>query len=192
MSDRLDVVKPYKAFVSCSLRDEDQAFNSVVESILRERNIEPFGTVGKHFAAPEGVAESMRRNIPLADMVVIIATPRYLQQDLKSGKFSHGLSEMVHIETGMAFALKKPVVVFVQKGTNIGNFLPGITQYIELENETFDLNTKVDLIEKLLASAVTFIRKVREEQNFSLWAKVILWAFAIYGFYKVIKKFFKK
>jgi hypothetical protein len=191
MANAPELLKPVKAFVSCSLREEDQSFNSFVEGILRRNNIEPFGTVGKHSAAPESVAESMRKNIPEADMVVIIATPRYLQQDLKTGKLSHGLSEMVHVETGMAFALKKPVVVFVQKGTNIGNFLPGITQYIELEGAAVELDGKKDLIGKLLETALTFIKGIKQKQDASAWQRFVLWVLAIYGGYKLLRKLFR-
>jgi hypothetical protein len=57
-----------KAFVSCSLRAEDEPFIELVENILRNHNILPFGTVGKYSAAPENPAESMRKNIPEADL----------------------------------------------------------------------------------------------------------------------------
>jgi hypothetical protein len=153
-----DTPKP-KAFISCSLRNEDKPFIDIVEEILRKHGIEPFGTVGKYTAAPENPAESMKRNIPLADLVVIIATPRYSQRDLKTGNVTSGLSEMVHVETGMAFAMEKPVVLFVKEGTNVGTFLPNITQYIILNGQENDLIDKYALIYSLLNNAYSLIKK---------------------------------
>ena len=117
-----------KAYVSCSLRQEDKPFVDFVESILRENGIEPFGTVGKYSAAPMNPTELMRENIALADITVIIATKRYEQKDILSGKVTYGPSEMIHAEVAMSFMANKPVVVIAQKGTDVGNFTPNFTQ----------------------------------------------------------------
>lgn len=193
MNNQVKVIPPLaKAFISCSLREEDREFNDQVESLLKQHNIEPFGTVGKYSVSPESIAESMKKNIPLADLVVIIATPRYLQKDLKSDVISQGLSEMVHVETGIAYALNKPVVVFVQKDTNIGNFLPGITQYIELDKLESELDKKLYLIQDLLNNALAIIKKMKASQETSAWKNLLLWVFAIIGGLKVLKEFFRK
>ena len=118
-----------KAFVSSSLRNEDKIFVEYVCKLLKAYNIQPFGTVGMFSASPENPITLMNRNIHLADFVVICATPRYIQKDIKTGKISKGLSEMIHIETGMAIAHGKPVVVFVKEGTDVGNALPNVTRY---------------------------------------------------------------
>ncbi|GAB5566109.1 MAG: hypothetical protein Wins2KO_31720 [Winogradskyella sp.] len=141
------------AFVSCSLRDEDKSFIQLVEDILIHHKLKPTGTIGRHSAAPLNIAEHMKENIPKADLVVIVATPRYMQKDLKTGKKSYGLSEMVHVEAGMAYMANKPVVVFVQEGTNVGNFLPNMTQYIILNGKQDDLDNKWRLINSLLNNA---------------------------------------
>lgn len=109
-----------KAFVSCSLRTEDQQFVDYICRILRAFQIEPFGTVGKFSASPENPIELMQKNIPEADFVVICATPRYIQTDIKTGKETKGLSEMIHVETGMAIAHKNLLLYLLKKAPILG------------------------------------------------------------------------
>lgn len=155
-----------KAFVSCSLRGEDRPFVDFVCSILESYHIKPFGTVGKLYAAPENPVVSMDKNINNADIVVICATPRYIQQDIQNGKESQGLSEMIHVETGMAYAHDKPVVVFVEKGTNVGSAIPNMTQYVELTGAEEDFKENESLITSLLNQAYRcYINKRNQRQK---------------------------
>ena len=202
---------PAKAFVSCDLKEEDKPFVDYIENILRKYNIEPFGTVGRYSASPENPAVLMKKNIPFADIVVICVTPRYLQKDLKTGKVSHGFSEMILIETAIAYANNKPVVVFVQEGTDVGKFIPNITQYITLNGHSDDFAKKQHLIDSLLISAYTKAKdikqkteetrkKLNESKGRIEVVKVIVAALviisvvvlAIYGFYTLINNKFKK
>lgn len=169
------------AFLSCSLRQEDRPFIEYVERILIAHKIQPIGTVGLFSAAPTNTAEHMKKNIPLADFVVIVATPRYLQKDLKTGKLSYGLSEMVHVETGMAYMANKPVVVFVQEGTEVGSFLPNVTQYIVLNGRQDDLQLKWTLINSLIRNAYNIVRQIKEQDaNKSFW-NALTTGLAIFG-----------
>ncbi len=181
-----------KAFVSCSLRPEDEKFVNFICKILRAYNIEPFGTVGKFSASPENPIALMNKNIPLSDFVVIVATPRYLQKDLSTGKFSYGLSEMVHIETGMAIAHGKPVIAFVQEGTNIGNALPNITQYVVLKEEKKDLESKQSIIFSLLNNAFKFVKKIKNERSMQNTSNLILTSLATFGVIKLCEIIFKE
>lgn len=169
------------AFVSCSLREEDKPFIEMVENILDQHRIQPFGTVGRYSAAPINPAEHMKQNIPLADIVVIVATPRYLQKDLQTGQVSYGLSEMVHVETGMAYMSGKPVVVFVQKGTHVGSFIPNISQYIILNGEPVDIQEKWSLINNLLGNAYDIVRKIKENQSSKAFGNFLKTGLAIWG-----------
>ena len=188
-----------RAFVSCSLRGEDRPFVDFVCSILESYHIKPFGTVGKLYAAPENPVVSMDKNINNADIVVICATPRYIQQDIHNGKESQGLSEMIHVETGIAYAHDKPVVAFVEKGTNVGSAIPNITQYVELTGAEEDYNEKKDLVYSLLNNAYKrfrdkYIRRqnmsaaiARDKDNAEMWAtigKVAVLGLAIYAVIK--------
>ena len=174
------------AFLSCSLRPEDRPFVNYVEQILKQHNIQPIGTVGHFSAAPTSTAKHMKKNIPLADFVVIVATPRYIQKDINSGKTSHGLSEMVHVETGMAYMANKPVVVFVQEGTNVGSFLPTITQYITLNGQEVDLHNKWTLINSLIKHAYDIVEQIKSESaNKSFW-KTLTTGLAIVGGISII------
>lgn len=146
-------IQPITAFISCSLHPNDRPFVDLIERILKSFYIEPTGTVGRHTVAATNPAISMRQNIPLANMVVIVATPRHLQQDLFNGASSHTISEMLHVEAGMAYMEGKPVVVFVQKGTNPGNFITNITQYITIDGSQADLEANWPRISSLLNDA---------------------------------------
>ena len=159
-----------KAFVSCSLRKEDKPFVDFVCSILEAYHIQPFGTVGKLYAAPENTITSMNKNIEAADIVVICATPRYIQQDIQIKDVSNGLSEMIHVETGKAIAHDKPVVAFVEKGTNVGKVLPNVTQYVELTGEEGDFKDKKNLIYALLNNAYLCFKNklIRKRKEFAV------------------------
>jgi hypothetical protein len=181
-----------RAFVSCSLRQEDKPFVDYIERILKSHNIEPFGTVGKFSASPENPAILMKKNIPFADFVVICATPRYLQKDLHTGKVSYGLSEMIHIETGIAYANDKPVVVFVQEGTNVGTFIPNITQYITLNGKSDDFSIKRQLIFDLLNTAYLIAIGLKNKKVLKTVGKVVVGGLAVYGGIKLLQAIFGK
>ncbi len=187
-----DIKKKYaaRAFVSCSLRPEDENFVNYVCRILDFHNIQAFGTVGKFSASPENPIALMNKNIPLADFVVIVATPRYLQKDLATGKITHGLSEMVHVETGMAIAHGKPVVLFVQEGTHIGNALPNITQYVVLNGQRTDFDAKRKLIFSLLNNAYLFVQKIKSDNTLKSVGKVAVGGLAVYGGIKLLQAIF--
>lgn len=178
-----------KAFVSCSLREEDARFVQHIESILREHKVEPFGTVGRHAAAPENPVETMKKHIAEADIVVVCVTPRYLQKDLKSGKVGQGLPEMIHIETGMALANGKPVLGFVLEGTEPGPVFQSITQYIVLNGSDSDYANKKILISSLIEEArkATNARVAKE-----VAATVAIGGLATYGGIKLLQRFFGK
>lgn len=180
-----------RAFVSCSLRPEDENFVNYVCRILDSHNIEPYGTVGKFTASPENPIALMNKNIPLADFIVICATRRYLQKDLKTGAVSYGFSEMVHFETGMAVAHGKPVVVFVQEGTNVGSVLPNITQYITLNGRPEDFTAKKELIYSLLNNAYQFVLKVKNDKTLKTVGKVAVGGLAVYGSIKLLQAIFE-
>ncbi len=176
-----------KAFLSCSLRIEDKPFVDFIDRILRAYSIEPFGTVGKFSAAPTNTADLMKKNIPLADFVVIAATPRYFQKDLKGDKTNLAISEMLHVESGMAFMADKPLVVFVQEGTNVGNFIPTVTQYITLNGKQSDINEKWQLIGVLLNNTYVIVRQRKEQEaNKSFW-NAITNGLALWGGLKIIE-----
>jgi hypothetical protein len=181
-----------KAFISCSLHEEDKEFIDLVCNILIAHKILPFGTVGKFSASPENPIELMKTNIPLSDLVVICATPRYFQVDLMTGKKSYGLSEMVHVEAGIAIANNKPVVVIVQEGTDIGKALPNITQYIELNGKKDDYDSKKPLIKSLLSNAKKLVYNINYEKSIQLIIRIIIAILAIYGAIKLFQSFLGK
>lgn len=188
------------AFVSGSLSEEDKPFLDCICKELNANNIKPIGTVGKFSAAPENPIESMKKNIEEADFFVLCATPRYTQKDLHNKTEHKGLSESLHTETGMAIALEKPIIAFVQKGTDVGSVIPKITQYIELTGTEDDFKEKKNLISSLFDNAHKRIRKNSlpkkdtpitieyNKENTEMWAtfgKVAFFAIAIFLIFKI-------
>ncbi len=135
------------------------------------------------------IAEHMRQNIPLVDFIVIVATPRYIQKDIKTGNKSLGLSEMVHVEAGMAYMAKKPVLAFVQEGTNGGNFLPNVTQYITLNGRNEDLKNKWELINDLIRNTFGIIQEIKKQVADKSFLNALTTGLAIFGGYKLFQSF---
>lgn len=69
---------------------------------------------------------------------------------------------MIHVETDMAYMAGKPVVAFVQEGTDVGNFLPNVTQYIILNGQQADLSSKWSLINSLILNAYGIVRQIKD------------------------------
>ncbi len=78
------------------------------------------------------------------------------------------MSEMLHTEVGMAVAMDRPVLAFVRKGTEVGNFLPQAVQYITLNpTDNSDLQTQWPLISNYCRSALSIIqaRWLQDDRN---------------------------
>lgn len=178
------------AFVSCSLRIEDKKFVDYICRILKAHKINTFGTVGKFSAAPENPVVTMQKNIDSADIVVICATPRYLQKDVKSGKESKGISEMIHVEAGMAMAKNKPLIVFVEEGTDVGSAIPSVTQYITLNGQKDDFIEKKNLIYSLLNSAYCHVQSFKDKKTQDKIGTILVAGLAIYGGVKLVEFIF--
>ncbi len=170
-----------KAFVSCSLRPTDLPFVNLVANILRYYQIFPFGTVGLHEASTDNPTALMKKNIEESDFVVVVATKRYITKDNDSGKESNMLSEMIHTEAGIAFANSKPVVVFVEEGTNVGNFIPNITQYITLDGTQPNLDSQRNLIISLLNDAYQKSQEIKRKENWKGLGNFTLGILAVLG-----------
>jgi hypothetical protein len=170
-----------KAFVSCSLRHEDKTFVDFVESILLSNGIEPFGTVGRYSASPTNPVQLMKENIHLADIAVIIATPRYEQKDVSSGIIKHGPSEMIHSEAVMAYMANKPVVVIAKDGTDVGGFIPNITQFIILDGSLEDYYSKRLLLQSLLLNACEISRNAKDNEVSREFRDFIIKGLAVIG-----------
>ena len=70
-----------------------------------------------------------------------------LQDIYDREKTRKGISEMLHVEVGMAIATGRPILAFVLEGTDVGSFLPQTVQYITLRmNDRDDVKSKWPLI----------------------------------------------
>lgn len=169
------------AFISCSLRQEDRAFVQLVAKVLKSYGLTPFGTIGLFDVRAESIVTSMKSNIQAADLIVVVATPRYVQKDLHNGSEAQGLSEMIHTEVGMAIASHKPVIAFVQEGTEPSGIIPSITQYIVLKNDIEDVRNKIEQIAALLRNVVTVVFNNRQRANSKELSTLITTGLAFVG-----------
>ena len=183
-----------RAFISCSLRPEDKPFVDFVEAITRSFGFQPMGTVGKYTAAPMPIWEQMRDGIQSADCIVLAATPRYIQQDIYDRKQTgRGISEMLHVEVGMAVATERPILAFVLEGTDVGSFLPQTVQYIILRpNDKADLQAKWPLIANYFRSALAIIQERWRRENRNDLLKCVGTILATIGAATIIDSFFRR
>lgn len=162
-----------RAFISCSLRREDGEFVDVIAAITGRFGFEAVGTVGKYEAAPKPIWEQMKEGIRAADCIVLVATPRYVQQDIRDRETTHrGISELLHVEVGMAVMADRPILAFVQEGTNVGAFLPAAVQYVELRGDRADLEGKWPMIVRYFENALGMIRERWRIENRADWANL--------------------
>ncbi len=174
-------------FVSCSLRSNDKEFIDLVSNILSHFNFNPFGTVGLYDASTDNPIVLMENNIEKCDFVVIAATKRYLTKDTHNNKKSNTLSEMIHAEAGMAFGKSKPIVVFVEEGTNVGNFIPNVTQYITLDKTQENLDSQYNLIVALLSNALHKAQAIKRQKSWKELGSLALKGLAIFGGLKLLE-----
>lgn len=174
-------------FISCSLREEDKPFIDFIVRILKAFRILPIGTVGMFSAAPLNPTELMKINIPKADFVVVVATPRYIQKEIKAENTKLAISEMLQVESAMAYMADKPLVVFVKEGTEVGHFIENVTQYITLNGKQTDLEEKWKLIGELLYNTYETVRIMSEQKDNKFFLNRIIHALALYGGFKFLK-----
>ena len=157
-----------------------------MSNILSHFNFNPFGTVGLYDASTDNPVVLMKNNIDNCDFVVIAATKRYLTKDTHNNKESNSLSEMIHTEAGMAFAKSKPIVVFVEEGTNVGNFIPNVTQYITLDKTQENLDSQYNLIVALLNNALHKAQAIKRQKSWKELGSLALKGLAIFGGLKLL------
>jgi hypothetical protein len=155
-----NIYKP-KAFISCSLRNEDKDFVDLVINLTEQLGFEPFGTVGKYVASPKPLWQQMRDGIKEADCIVMALTPRYIQQDIHDKKNTgQSISEMLHFELGMAVYKGIPIIALGSDDKVYGKLLPSMVSIISFNptNEA-DFLTKWPLIQNYFKNAMKIIAK---------------------------------
>jgi len=77
------------------------------------------------------------------------------------------VQEMLHVEVEMAFASNRPVLVFVQRGTDVGRFMPQLVQYIVIDpSDREDVRVQWPLIANYFRSSLIMIeQRWREEKR---------------------------
>ena len=157
-----------KAFLSCSLREEDKSFVDIVEQITKNLGFDPFGTIGKYDVAPEPLWQQMRNGIRKADCIVMALTPRYIQQDVHDKKSTgQSISEMLQFELGMAVFKGIPIIAIASDDKVYGKLLPTMTSIITIDTkDEADFFIKWPLIQKYYEKAMKIIiKKWKEADN---------------------------
>lgn len=86
----------------------------------------------------------------------------------------------------------KPVVVITQQGTDVGNFIPNITQFIILDGTQEDYNEKEFLIKSLLNSACEMAENADESKVSAEFIDFVIKALAVIGGAALLNNIFNK
>jgi tetratricopeptide (TPR) repeat protein len=125
--------EPIPAFLSCSLRNQDKQFVDTIIDLAKSYGFETGGTPGKYTQSPSNLLEYIKEEIGKYDCLIMAATPRYIQEDIHDKNIKkESISEILHVESTIAYCNDKPLLIFAQPGTNIPYFLESFTQPIVL------------------------------------------------------------
>jgi len=117
----------YKAFLSCSIRPEDEMIVDIFEYILRAHEFE-VTTVGRTKFAPRPSPEIIRAEMETSDCIVILATKRK-----KKGEYWKTSEWVEYIEPAMAYMGRKPMLAFVEKDVVVDQLIPQATQLFRFD-----------------------------------------------------------
>jgi len=150
----MDNIRVPKAFISCSLREEDQPFNAFIINLARHFGLEPCCTVGLFRAAPKAILNQMESGIEEADCLIMIATPRYLQEDISNkDKQDEAISESLLVEFVLSYKEQKPILIFALEGVKLPDIILNQVQVIYLKHKDPELHLKWKLISSYFESA---------------------------------------
>lgn len=136
-----------KCFISCRFDPSDK---EVIDYICGLLNALSFSTYIAHDADIRPPEEKIRQEIEASDCICVIAT----RGSKVEGKESWFTSEWIYSEIGMAAALRKPIVCFLEKGVLSEGLGEKKTSFYEFEKETF---------KDRVFDAVQFISKTRKQ-----------------------------
>ena len=121
-------MRKYKAFLSCSIRSEDEMIVDIFEYIFRAHQFD-VTTVGRTRFAPRPSSETIRNELGNSDCIVILATRREKKgADWKTSEW------VEYIEPAMAYMGRKPMLAFVERDVVVDKLIPQATQVF-----TFDI-----------------------------------------------------
>lgn len=104
-----------KCFLSCSFREKEKEINDLVHSICKGMNINCCNVSHGYSKTPPDVAKKMLHE---AKIFIGVITKREETQD---GKWN--MPPAVHDEISMAYALNKPMLLFVENGVALDGFI---------------------------------------------------------------------
>ena len=129
------MVRPkFKAFLSCSFKEQDESLREWFKELIRSFGIDPFVATPQE---PRPAQETIMNNIKDSQCFIAILTKNKLLQD------SHQwvTSDYIQQEIGMSIATKKPMAIFIEKGVCIPDLLKGVTGYISFDREQIAVDT---------------------------------------------------
>jgi hypothetical protein len=163
-------MKKYKAFLSCSIRQEDEMIVDIFEYILRAHGFE-VTTVGRTKFAPRPSLQVIRDELETSDCVVILATKRE-----KKGEYWKTSEWVEYIEPAMAYMGRKPILAFVEKDVVVEQLIPQATQIFKFDktNPLKD-KEKIDAYISSLREELHEIERKKRDEEFWNNVKIILW-----------------
>jgi hypothetical protein len=131
-------VPRYRAFLSTSIRAEDQPVVTFVERVFQVAGFDCF-TVGRNVSAPEPPPETIKREMQRCECLVVVATARFAATDVQTGSVLHLAPGWIDSEAGLAHMRGIPITAFKAKEVTFQGLLgANITQWFEfnLRQET--------------------------------------------------------
>lgn len=123
-----DKKEGYKIFFSRSLDEKINPFTKGIKVFLRDTfKFRYMCTVGLTYVEDESMLKSIIKEIEKSDIVICCFTKDIKRED---NKFISKPS--VYMEYSIAKAFGKPVISFVEKGTEINSMVNASTQYITI------------------------------------------------------------
>lgn len=158
----------YSIFLSRGLTPEDRAIGDPVVEMLREWALEPH-TVGVDIKVDDAqVPEAIRRGIAQCSGLIAVLTPRYL--DAIRGVW--GAFPWSQAETGMAYAVKKPVLILKDQRVALSGLPLFLPEHV-VEFNPFDLKSLRDNVSAIIPSfreAVAMQRTRQFNENLGKFA----------------------
>lgn len=170
----------YRVFVSRGLRTEDRVVGDPIAEMIREWGLETV-TVGiERQVSEEQVPSQVREEIKIANAMVVIATPRYI--DALTGLWK--TLEWVHNEVGIAYGIDKPLLILKDRKISIGGLPSYLTELKTAPLVEFDPYNIDELrigLSAIMPGFREWIEDKRRQEFFNGLGKVVVGGLAAVG-----------
>jgi hypothetical protein len=180
----MPAITRYRAFLSTSIRPQDQPLVDVLRSVLDGQGFECI-TVGLDVSAPESTAETAKKEMERCECLIVLATKRFDAQDVHTGDPVSLASGWIDSETGMAHMRGIPITSFKDQAVQLQGLLAAnITQWFAFDprQETFVayLLRNQPLVRSHLSEVKRRIDEARDRNRATWIGRLLKWGLALF------------